>query len=105
MLEQFVAAYITCAVWAENLGCNQLSDDAKHRMQSDCRTFWGTYHDFIECNPQQAGHDFWLTRTGAGCGFWDGDWSEPSATILTNACKQFGHCDLYVGDDNLIYAA
>lgn len=47
---------------------------------------------------------FWLTRCGHGCGFWDGDWSEPAATILTDAAHAFGNVDLYVGDDGKIYA-
>ncbi len=51
-----------------------------------------------------AGHDFWLTRCGHGAGFWDGDWPEPAASVLTEASKEFGNVDLYVGDDGQIYA-
>ncbi len=47
----------------------------------------------------QAGHDFWLTRNGHGCGFWDGDWPEPQASLLTQASKAFGGVDPYVSDD------
>jgi hypothetical protein len=52
-----------------------------------------------------AGHDFWLTRNGHGAGFWDGDWTEPAATILTNAAKAFDECNLYLGDDQAIHVA
>jgi hypothetical protein len=50
-----------------------------------------------------AGHDFWLTRNGHGAGFWDGDWPEPLATVLTDAAHAFGELSPYVGDDGLIY--
>lgn len=51
-----------------------------------------------------AGHDFWLTRSGHGAGFWDGDWPEPAASTLDKASKEFGNVDLYVGDDGQIHA-
>lgn len=50
-----------------------------------------------------AGHDFWLTRNGHGAGFWDGDWPEPHASILTEASKTFGETDLYIGDDGKVH--
>jgi hypothetical protein len=49
-------------------------------------------------------HDFWLTRCGHGCGFWDGDYGH-IGDRLTEVAKQFGNVDLYVGDDGLIYQA
>ena len=49
-----------------------------------------------------AGHDFWLTRTGQGCGFWDGDWREPAATLLTAAAKAYGTMDLCYEDGRLV---
>jgi hypothetical protein len=63
----------------------------------------------VSCGPDfdemgRAGHDFWLTRCGHGAGFWDGDWPEPYATMLTDAAKAFGEVDLYVGDDGMIYS-
>lgn len=52
-----------------------------------------------------AGHDFWLTRNGHGCGFWDGDWegAEYYGDILTAASKKFKELKPYVGDDGKIY--
>lgn len=46
--------------------------------------------------------DFWLTRNGHGCGFWDGDWPE-HGDELTDICCKFSVIDLYVGDDGLVY--
>lgn len=51
----------------------------------------------------QAGRDFWYTRNGHGCGFWDGDWPEPYATALTDAARAFGNVDAYLGDDGRVY--
>jgi hypothetical protein len=48
-----------------------------------------------------AGYDFWHTRAGAGCGYWDGDWKWGDE--LTKACKKFDEPYLYVGDDGRIY--
>jgi hypothetical protein len=50
-----------------------------------------------------AGRDFWFTRNGHGCGFWDGDWPEPHATALTDAARAFGEVDAYLGDDGKVY--
>ena len=51
----------------------------------------------------QGGRDFWFTRNGHGCGFWDGDWPKPHATALTDAAKSFGEVDAYLGDDGKVY--
>lgn len=37
-----------------------------------------------------AARDFWYTRNGHGCGFWDGDWDEPLATRLTDLAHGYG---------------
>jgi hypothetical protein len=52
---------------------------------------------------EYAGHDFWLTRNGHGCGYWDGDWPKGIAEGLDKLAHEFGTFDLYVGDDGLIY--
>ncbi len=51
-----------------------------------------------------AAHDFILTRNGHGAGFWDGGWSEPIATKLTDLCKKFGEIEVYLSDDGLLEA-
>jgi hypothetical protein len=52
---------------------------------------------------EYAGHDFWLSRNGHGCGYWDGDWPKGIAEGLDKLAKQFGEFILYLGDDGLIY--
>ncbi len=46
--------------------------------------------------------DFWYTRNGHGCGFWDGDWPE-HGDELTNLAREFAPVELYVADDGLVY--
>ena len=69
-------------------------DPEKHRV---------TYIDLSEGDYwDYAAHDFILTRNGHGAGFWDGDWSEPIATKLTELCKKFGEIQIYLSDENLL---
>ncbi len=69
-------------------------DPEKHR---------DTYIDLSEGDYwDYAAHDFILTRNGHGAGFWDGDWSEPIATKLTELCKKFGEIQIYLSDENLL---
>jgi len=123
-LDNFTLAYIEAALWSstdestedggepldKNYDLDDIADETLAKIIKDCKEFQEKYADLLDCEPstrypkdEQAGHDFWLTRNGHGCGFWDGDWPEPQATKLTEASKKFGECWLYVGDDNLIY--
>jgi len=45
-------------------------------------------------------HDFWLTRNGHGCGFWDGDYPKEIGDRLTESSDRFGEVNLYVGDED-----
>lgn len=85
----------------------ELADETEECLRADCAKFWDFARTSIEASglsPEQAGHDFWLTRNHHGAGFWDGDWPEPQATILSNRAYQFGDFDTYLGDDGLIYS-
>ncbi len=98
----------------QNYSVEDLAPETLARMVADCERFQRENAELLiseYCPSQvdntidrQAGHDFWLTRNGHGSGFWDGDWTEPAATRLTNASKAFGEMNLYVGDDGRIYA-
>ena len=71
-------------------------DPEKHRVTC-INLSEGDYWD-------HAAHDFILTRNGHGAGFWDGDWSKPIATKLTELCKKFGEINIYLSDENLLEA-
>ena len=130
LLECFTYAYITCALWSSTdddgepldngRDVDDIAPDALAEMQRDCAAFYAANAAHIHCEgaPQakddptasesereaaMAGHDFWLTRTGHGAGFWDGDWPMPYADLLDKAAQAAGTCDLYVDDDGMIY--
>jgi hypothetical protein len=115
-LDDFTDAYIECALWSstdddgtplDDIDAD-LSDDARDALSVECCLF-------IEANAEllaqyvergrsmaDAGHDFWLTRNGHGAGFWDRGLGA-LGDELTAMTKPYGSCDLYVGDDGLVY--
>lgn len=117
--EQFVTDYIACALWSsndesdingdmsasldENYGPEDIAPGTMEHIRTDCAIFYNAYSGIIRLRAGQAGHDFWLTRNGHGAGFWDGDWAEPFATMLSEASRAAGPYTLYVGDDGTIY--
>jgi hypothetical protein len=125
-LDQFTLAYIECALWSSNeesdesggkpldrnYSIDDLAPETLAAMVEDCRKFQETHGEAIAASEAeggegfvQAGHDFWLTRNHHGAGFWDGDWPEPFASQITDACHNYGEVNLYIGDDDKIYAA
>lgn len=52
-------------------------------------------------DAERAGADYWFTRNGHGCGFWDRGLGEPG-DALSAAARHSGRC-LYRGDDGLLY--
>jgi hypothetical protein len=86
---------------------DDLAPETLARMQKDCDDFQERAAHIIADLDQDSAtiaHDFWLTRNGHGAGFWDGDYPDPAGEELTDISKDFGTCDLYVGDDGKIYA-
>lgn len=88
-----------------------IAPEALDTIVRDCAAFREACADYVtpdsrigrgDCT-ELAGHDFWLTRNRHGAGFWDGDWIEPEAELLTQASHAFGEIDLYLGDDGKIY--
>ena len=128
VLDQFTIGYITAALWSstdnsneqggepldKNYDISDLSDDCLKQIIEDCKAFQETnadllnqYRNEISTNGQfseseYAGHDFWLTRNGHGCGFWDRGLGQLGKE-LTEMSKPYGSCHLYVGDDRKIY--
>lgn len=132
-LEAFTRAYIDCALWSstddagapfdENYDVDSFNAETLATMEADCAKFYSGNETAIQCDgapmsnedptaseserkAARAGHDFWLTRNGHGAGFWDGDWPKPQADVLDRAATDggYGSFELYVGDDDRIYA-
>ena len=117
-MDKFLEAYIAAALWSstdeltpdggdfldENYGPDDLAPETLAKMQADCDKFQAENVQDIDGREEQAGHDFWLSRCGHGCGYWDGDWPKEAGDRLTQACKKYPEVNLYVGDDGLIYS-
>jgi hypothetical protein len=116
--EAFFAAYVECALWSsndestpaggepfdQNYGPDDIAPETLASMRADCDSFADAEAaDLAGMNDGQAGHDFWLTRNGHGAGFWDRGLGA-LGDRLTQACRPYGGCDLYLGDDGKIHA-
>jgi hypothetical protein len=115
--DAFFLQYLETALWStldesdptggepmdSNYTIDDIAPDSYARLQSEAHDFYTANLADIDDDPGQAGHDFWLTRSGHGAGFWDGDWPDDVGERLTQASKRAGTCELYVGDDGLIY--
>lgn len=97
------------------LSTADIAEETLARMVANCDAFQVAHGELLtDANlthgpgeysaTSRAGHDFWLTRNGHGCGFWDGDWIKPAASTLDAASKAAGEVNLYVGDDGRVYA-
>jgi hypothetical protein len=129
-LNLFIKGYIVAALWSTNdestpdggvpMDANYDIHDIEPRtlwkMAADCMAFFAANRKDIEAGPRKtfarqldctimeyAGHDFWLTRSGHGCGYWDGDWPERVGERLTRAAKKFGEFYLFVGDGKIYH--
>ena len=112
-LDNFTLAYIESALWSStddkdipldsNYSIADFAPEALEKMTDDCRRFQAE-NDLEGYPDANAGHDFWLTRCGHGCGFGENDFgTEDQCARLTRACKNYGEVWLTVGDDGLIY--
>ena len=91
-LDDFTLAYIEAALWSSNddstpqggepldanYGIEDIDPDTLAAMIEDCRRFQeenaadlARYDHPQWTAAELGGHDFWLTRNGHGCGFWD----------------------------------
>jgi hypothetical protein len=118
-------AYIGALLWSETdedgapLDMNYTAGDidaaALSTLMHDARAFYLACSDLLRdenmtehARPSaaldMAGHDLALTKNGHGSGFWDGNWKEPAATILTYAAKAQGERHLYA-ENGRIYVS
>ncbi len=124
-----IGAYVECALWAgldwsdetadnpcpldDNYGPDDVSAEALREIRRECVDFLrdagerdGRYRsilaDVADLDPEQVGHDFYLTRNRHGAGFWDRGLGDVGDR-LTQACRAYGTSELYVGDDGALY--
>lgn len=111
-LEMFTNGYIGCALWADApddaVGV-ALAPEARTELEAGARDFYQANADDLARAYEEGGrpydylgHDFWLSRNRHGTGFWDrglgdiGDRLHKAATV-------YGSCNLYAGDNGLLY--
>lgn len=114
-LDEFTQGYIEAMFFTEtgtsddgdmeNATVADLAEETWRRIESDCKRFMDNVVIVVAIDGREgeAGRDFWYTRNGHGAGFWDGDWPEPFAGMLSAAARGFGAVDLYMGDDGKLY--
>lgn len=107
----FTRAHIEAAAWADcgpdhETHGKDWAPETIARFKADGNAFYKANRDDIHAYEAEtgsnAGHDFWFTRRGHGVGFWEHD--TPAAGRLGKAAKAAGDIDLYLGDDDLVYA-
>ena len=114
--------YLECALWSscdlytgrrlDELGTGAMAGETFDDMACDVWRFlatcWGDVWEDFEIDlsgiePEQLGHDLWLTRNRHGAGFWDRGLGE-IGDKLTELAHSYGGVTLYIGDDGKIYA-
>lgn len=122
-ISRATVGYVAAALWlsTDDAGdpldarydADSIAPESLEQMGEDIAGFlaacWGdTWEDFsIDLSgiePEQIGHDFWLTRNHHGAGFWDRGLGE-IGDALTKLAHSYGDSDLYVGDDGQVYVS
>ncbi len=106
--DDFLAQYFETALWSstdwdtnrpfdEDYYVDDFTASSLKEMIDDAEAFYGAAEETMgeeDFDEGQMGHDFWLTRNGHGAGFWDGAWTEPYATELTDFAHSYGELDI-----------
>lgn len=115
--EEMLQQYMETALWSsydmngeeendtpldKNYDTDDIAKETKKKMLADCQKFYDENHALLD-HPEhgwpadQAGHEFWLDRTGSGSGFWDSKYGDDaSREALSESSKRFGEISLYV---------
>ena len=82
-----------------------LSPKVTNNIADNLQGFNEAYRGYIDqptASWNQLGVDYWFTRCGHGCGFWDRGMGE-LGDRLTDLAKFCGSADTYEGEDGLLY--
>jgi hypothetical protein len=89
-----------------NYGLDDISNELLTSSKEDVEKFLKLASekvDLYKYDIETVGHDFFLTRSNHGAGFWDGDYGDVDGEVLTKISKEFKEVHPYVGDDEEIY--
>lgn len=109
----YLRGYLEAAIWTdeeelrsdlnEYVSIDDLSEEAIADALTDVNTFIEKAGDLIVgMEPNQVGHDLWLTRNSHGAGFWDRGLGEVGDK-LSEIAREMGGKDIYMGDDGKLY--
>lgn len=129
--EHALRGYLACALWSStheehhDFEQGDFADGEEQRMSGFLFDWIDSHYEALDraadlldgstsCGTsgwELVGHNAWLSQQGHGTGFWDreplGVEHAPGVSLgdyLTEKSKELEeHCDLYFGDDGLIY--
>lgn len=128
-IEAAFTAYVQCALWSssdyppgvdpeDNPDAREvhldawdgdITDESLAEMRRELTDFC-TQPRVIELveltgmDPEQVGHDFWLTRNHHGAGFWARDHGA-AGDELTKLCHPYGESYLHIDENGSIYVS
>ncbi len=125
-IETMVEHYVTAALWSstgddgrdldDDYSGDDIAPDTMAKIREDVSAFYQGNRPLLTAHttPEQAGHDFWLTRNGHGTGFWDRGYKgtggkrararfDAAMTRLSDDARVWGESTLAVGDDGKIH--
>lgn len=115
-IENILQHYAIAALWSSTDDVGEPLDDPYSLSDISPETMQAMREDVAEFvaqnealliesgqSEEMIGHDFWLTRNGHGAGFWDRGLGEVGDK-LADAARDAGGVDLYVGDDDQVWA-
>lgn len=103
-IENFTWDYLDCAAFCEELEEHTFSGQSFNSAMQDCLEFIEKAGELLNrLDHTSCAHDFYYTRHGHGCGFWDReDLPVDIANKLTGISKSFVERPPYV-ENGLIY--
>lgn len=118
-LDDFTVGYLNAAAWVseydDSHGIDRVAPEAVERAAQECSRFQqeqaADLAEFYRLAATGAdagapeslgGYCFWMSRVGAGVGFWDRGVGQVGDR-LHEATDSFGHVDLYEGYDGQLY--
>lgn len=95
-----------------DMGVDDLAPESLADIVSDCAKFQAAALPWLDAakergyDAEQAGRDFWFSRNGHGCGFWDRKELRQTPQLvdaLGELADAAGNVDSYWGDNSKVY--
>jgi len=77
--------------WDEKFTVSDFMPEARAKVDNWVKTFVDAVrakHPDFTPDPEDLGHDLYLTSAGHGCGFWDGDWKHHGEEVVETLNKE-----------------